>query len=92
MITSAICNWFLHTLAAMLAWIPALDQSTQNFLNSVPGQVTTVMSHVGYFSPLVPFDQLSMALGVILVFWVISLGVQGTRIVLSFITVGGGGV
>lgn len=92
MITEAIGNWFLALVASLIGLVPALPAAATSALDSFPTTLGNVVAYIGLFGPVAPFSQMAIALGINLAFWVIAILLQGTRIVLSYVTLGGGGV
>lgn len=92
MITDAVSTWFVGVVASVVGTLPELPPEAQESLANFHVGLGDVMTYIGYFSPLIPFDQIAMAAGLLLVFWIAALVWQGARIVLSFVTLGGGSV
>lgn len=92
MITETVANWFLSAVAWLINLLPALPASTSASISSFQGNFDEVVAVVAKLSPVVPFGDIAVAAGILAAFWVFAILLQGGRIVLSFVTLGGGSV
>lgn len=92
MITEAVANWFLSAVAWLINLLPALPASTSSSIASFQGNFDEVVAVVAKLSPVVPFSDIAVSAGILAAFWVFAILLQGGRIVLSFVTLGGGSV
>lgn len=92
MITDSVVSWFMGTLGGILGTVPHLPDPIIEAFGSTLGQLTAIGVHVSNFGPLVPFAALGYALVITAAFWAVTITIQVTRIVASFVTLGGGSV
>ncbi len=92
MITEAVCNWFLDMVATVIGWLPSWGPDAQAAVAGFDGHLTSLVAYVAKFDPIIPFDMIGVAAGILGVFATLAFFIQIARITVSFVTLGGGGV
>lgn len=92
MITEAVANFFLGIVSTLLGWLPDMPADADAAIASFDGRLTTVVSYVSKFDPIIPFDMIGVAAAILGTFTAIAFVLQLLRITLSFVTLGGGAV
>lgn len=92
MITEAIATWFLNAVAWLVDLLPSPTAEMVSSGQSFTGRIDQVINQVANLSPVVPFEGIAVAAGVLFAFMAFAIVLQVSRIVLSFVTLGGGGL
>ncbi len=92
MITSAVANFFLGLTAGLIGLVPGLSDDALASLDDFDGSIGSLFAQVAKLGPIIPFDDIALAAFILSAFLVIALAFQIGRVVLSFVTLGGGSV
>lgn len=87
MITDAVLDYFFALIGSILDLLP---QVTVPSWMSAGGPISKVFTYAGQMGAWFPMSEAVTIVGALLGVWVVGFGIKVTRIILSFLTFGGG--
>ena len=90
MITAALLDWWSGLVGALSGLVPGIPDQVQSMVDSFVLSFGTVAFKVAMLGPVVPFDVLAVCWAVLWVGIAAGLVIEVARIVLSYLTFGGG--
>ena len=88
MITEAVANFFLGIVAALLSFLPTNEPP--DWLTTIGDATGTIYAYAGQMGVWFPVTLVRNVVLAVLAAMVIGFGIKVSRIVASFLTVGGG--
>lgn len=88
MITEAIFNFFFGIVHALLSLLPTF--TVPDWVTSANGAMSTIFGYAGLMGAWFPVTLVRNVVLAVLGVWLIGFTIKIVRIVLSFLTVGGG--
>lgn len=92
MVTESIATWFLNSVAGLVGILPEPSQQMRDAAGSFEGRIDQIVESIANLNPIIPFDGIAAAAGIMLAFIGIATVLQVSRIVISVFTLGGGSV
>lgn len=90
MITDLILDALFAIIEGLVGLIPPLPQSVSTVLGDLPDQVAGVVDRIEKLGPLVPFKEISIALGITFIVWAFCSLFKTIHLVISLASGGGG--
>jgi len=92
MITQYILNFFSGLVEWLVGLIPVLSPQVSEAIQSLPSNVADLAVRVSALSPVIPFEQINVAFGLIAVSAGVALSINVVLRIISYLTMGGGAV
>lgn len=90
MITRSILEFFVNLTSLWLSWLPRLPEGLFGWINEAVAGFNSAAARVVMLDPIVPFSVLDACVSIVATTFVAALGIEIARIVLSYLTLGGG--
>jgi hypothetical protein len=91
-ITNAVANWLIDVLTSLLGSLPSLPDSLMTTPAAMGAELVIVFGYIVRLSPVVPFTMIGTATIFLATCWTLAIVLRGVRMVISLLTLGGGGV